>query len=93
MMTTMTVTRVHDRGYGSPISTSEKIWFTPGEQAPVVMSETYGTYTVIACAEDVLAVGGSTTCTVSFSAPAAEVLDSSWTINGLRVGAWPSQTT
>lgn len=91
MSSSVAVTRVHDKGFGKPISESESFWFAPGSSAEPTMSETYGTYTDVACERDVLAVGEATTCTVAFEAPANEIQDSYWEINQFRVGAWPSQ--
>lgn len=91
MSSAIAVTRVHDKGFGKPISESENFWFAPGSNAELTMSETYGTYTDVACERDVLTVGESTTCTVAFEAPVNEIQDSYWEINQLRVGTWPSQ--
>lgn len=86
------VTRVHDKGFGEPISDSEAIHFAPGESSQA-MSEAYGTNPAIECGEPLLQAGEATTCVVSFAARAHEVRDFYWSINGLRVGAWPSQVT
>lgn len=91
MSSAVDVTRVHDKGFGEPLSESENFWFTPGSDAEPTMNETYGTYTDVTCTNDVLAVAESTTCTIAFEAPANEIQDSFWQINQLRIGTWPSQ--
>jgi hypothetical protein len=91
MSSDVAVTRVHDRGFGEPISESENFFFSPGSDAEQRLDESYAINTDVTCQNDTLAVGESTTCTVAFEAPANEIKDSYWRINQLRVGTWPSQ--
>jgi hypothetical protein len=92
MTSPLTVARVEDRGFGEPIAESEHFSFVPGVVDDSSMSETYGTLTNVLCDADVIADGESTSCTVSFTAPAREIQNSHWIINGSKAAAWPSQT-
>jgi hypothetical protein len=91
MTSPLTVARVEDRGFGEPITESENFFFMPGVVDDSNMSETYGTLTDVQCDAETIAVGESTSCTVSFTAPAREIQNSHWMINGQNAAAWPGQ--
>jgi len=91
MTSPLVVTRVEDRGFGEPIAESEHFVFVPGVADDSNMSEAYGTLTDIVCEAETIAAGRSTSCTVSFAAPAREIQNSYWMVNGLKAAAWPGQ--
>ncbi|WP_316318498.1 hypothetical protein [Clavibacter michiganensis] len=91
MTSPLTVARLEDRGFGEPLAESENFFFVPGIVDESNMSETYGTLTDLRCEAETLTEGESTSCTVTFTAPAREIPNSHWTINGLSAAAWPGQ--
>lgn len=75
------------------ITATSQFLFYPGETAPENQyDESHGVGTKVNCQKDTLAVGESTNCTASFNAPAGEIQNSYWEINGMPMGTWPSQT-
>jgi hypothetical protein len=88
------VEKIRDRGFNSPdtpIGESEQFIFMPGP-ANTDLNEDYGEGTVV----DIKTpgkVGQTAKGTVSFTAPAAEIVDCFWMINREIVAAWPGQTT
>jgi hypothetical protein len=90
---TFTVERFEARGYydRGTIRDDIKFGFTPGNLSYLRHNETYGMGPRVDCGRKKLAVGGSTTCRVSFAAPVDEIQDFYWWINGDRVAAWPGQ--
>jgi hypothetical protein len=91
MTSPVTVARTEDLGFGERITESENFFFKPGVVDESNMSETYGTLTDVLCDAETIAVGESTSCTVSFTAPAREIQNSHWMINGQNAAAWPGQ--
>jgi len=91
MASTLKVERMYDRGFGGGV-TDQNYTFIPGEDAPENrMDEAHGTHLGVECPDDQLHVGEAAMCTISFSAPASEIRNSHWEINGIGVGTWPSQ--
>ena len=87
------VKRVEDRGdrYGTKITESEKVAFTPGNLSYPRHNEAYGLKTEFVCEPGEISVGEKAKCTVSFTAPADEMPDFHWWINGEAAAAWPGQ--
>jgi hypothetical protein len=89
---TVTVQRVEDKGFDEGIAESQSFIFQPGTTAPQnQMDESHGTDPNVTCENDRPRVGETTSCNVSFTAPASEIPNSYWTINSSDVGTWPSQ--
>lgn len=92
---TLTVKRVdnHDNFNGQdPVTRAMKVIFEPGETSDsYTMDESHGTHPDVKCTSDKLTVGQSTTCTLSFKAPASEIQNSYWSVDGWNMGTWPSQ--
>ena len=91
MASAVKVERLYDRGFGGRVR-DENYTFIPGKAAPENrMDEAHGTHRGFECPDDQLRVGEAAMCTISFSAPASEIRNSYWKINGIGVGTWPSQ--
>lgn len=91
MESELSVKRLGDDHDEKEITESEKVFFTPGNLNYPEHDEVYGIYPNFSCDQEQISVGQSTTCRVSFEAPAAEIQDSYWVINGLDAAAWPGQ--
>lgn len=91
MSAPLSITRTEDRGYGDDITDSERVYFVPGNYGYPQHNESYGINPDFVCISEQLAVGEATTCTVSFIAPAHEIQNSYWEINGKKAAAWPGQ--
>lgn len=94
----VTVKRVQTAGNSTtadpegPVSSSLKALFEPGElSAENSTDASHGTDPKVSCQQDQLKIGESTVCNLSFNAVASEIQDSYWWIDGLSMGAWPSQ--
>lgn len=86
------VNRVGDKGFNEAVDRTNSFAFMPGESAPEYqMDESHGTAVAVDCQNDQPAVNETTVCTVAFVAPASEITNSYWQINGLAMGTWPSQ--
>ncbi|RII95474.1 hypothetical protein DZF95_00880 [Clavibacter michiganensis] len=72
-MTCSPIRWASDSWFGEPITESENFLFMPGVVDDSNMSETYGSVTDVLCDAKTIAVGESTSCTVSFTAPAREI--------------------
>jgi len=93
MTSNVTVARVAAKSDpGETVSKYNKFMFFPGiTSAANSSNESHGVYTKVNCQQNTLTVGQSTVCKVAFTAPASEISDSYWSINGKSMGTWPSQ--
>lgn len=84
------VDRVRDRDSGEDISSSDRVWFRPGNWG--IHDEQYGSdNSHFECENEQITVGESTSCSVSFTVPVADIQDFHWSVNGRWVAAWPGQ--
>ncbi len=70
---------------------SDQFIFTPGNSSYPRHDEAYGLDVDIECGDLPRLVGETADCAISFSAPADEIPNSYWEINGSDAAAWPSQ--
>ena len=88
----ISVEKIRDRGFNTaapPIGESDYFIFMPGP-ANTDLNEDYGEDTQVDIPTPAK-VGQTTKGTVSFTAPADEIQDCYWMINGQNVAAWPGQ--
>lgn len=92
MASKVRVNRVASKDDDEPLAKALNVIFRPGVTSDLYsMDESHGADVDVSCAQDRLAVGQSTDCTLSFTAPASEIKDSYWSINNAAMGAWPGQ--
>lgn len=80
-----------DRGFGKDITESEKIFFAPGNLSYPEHEGVYGIDPDFSRDKEQVAAGEDAQFSVTFVAPAAEIQDPFWTINGQHAAAWPGQ--
>ena len=92
MTSELTVERVTAKWPGKPVADDLKAFWEPGERlAEHRLDESWGTHVRVSCGPSVIQAGQGTVCSLSFTAPAAEIANSFWQVWGTRVGTWPSQ--
>jgi hypothetical protein len=87
---TFLLERVEDHGNGATASKDNHVFFVPGNNSHPE-DESYGVYTTVSCDPDQVSQGANTTCRVSFTAPAAEMPNFYWLMDGQVTAAWPGQ--
>ncbi|MFE3758667.1 hypothetical protein ACFXO9_30560 [Nocardia tengchongensis] len=95
MSSTLSVRRIspvgkYDRS-SQEISKADKFFFTPGNLNIDTHNEVYGNDVSLDCGASPAVVDDATDCLLSFDAPAAEIANSYWVINGIDMAAWPGQ--
>ncbi|MFC6011129.1 hypothetical protein [Nocardia lasii] len=77
---------------GEALEKSDHFIFIPGNRSYPRHDEVYGLDVAVECGDLPRLVGEAADCAISFSAPADEIQNSYWEINGSDAAAWPSQS-